>query len=66
MGPTLRRLDRCGRHALRHDCRRRRLVFLQHTAYYGCGTVFSVTLGGTEKVLHNFGAGSDGRTLVLA
>jgi uncharacterized repeat protein (TIGR03803 family) len=27
----------------------------------GCGTVFRVTLGGTETVLHNFGAGSDGR-----
>ncbi len=29
--------------------------------YKGCGTVFSVTLGGVEKVLHTFGAGSDGR-----
>jgi uncharacterized repeat protein (TIGR03803 family) len=28
--------------------------------YNGCGTVFSVTLGGKEKVLHSFGAGSDG------
>jgi uncharacterized repeat protein (TIGR03803 family) len=28
--------------------------------YYGCGTVYSVTPGGTEKVLHDFGAGSDG------
>ncbi len=25
-----------------------------------CGTVFSITRGGTEKVLHNFGNGSDG------
>jgi uncharacterized repeat protein (TIGR03803 family) len=29
--------------------------------YEGCGTVFSVTPGGTEKVLHSFGAESDGR-----
>jgi uncharacterized repeat protein (TIGR03803 family) len=28
-------------------------------AYKGCGTVFSVTLGGTEKVVHSF-AGGDG------
>ncbi len=27
----------------------------------GCGTVFSVTLGGTENVLHSFGAHGDGR-----
>ncbi|MFY9720558.1 MAG: choice-of-anchor tandem repeat GloVer-containing protein, partial [Candidatus Cybelea sp.] len=27
----------------------------------GCGTVFSVTLDGTEKVLHDFGTGSDGQ-----
>ncbi len=26
----------------------------------GCGTVFSVTTTGTEKVLYNFGGGSDG------
>jgi len=26
----------------------------------GCGTVFSITTGGTEKVLHSFGSGSDG------
>ena len=26
----------------------------------GCGTVFSLTLGGTETVLHNFIGGSDG------
>lgn len=26
----------------------------------GCGTVFSVTRSGKEKVLHNFGTGSDG------
>jgi uncharacterized repeat protein (TIGR03803 family) len=26
----------------------------------GCGTVFSVTVGGTEKVLHSFGKGADG------
>ena len=28
--------------------------------YHGCGTVFSVTPGGTEKVLHSFGGESDG------
>ncbi|MFZ0363724.1 MAG: choice-of-anchor tandem repeat GloVer-containing protein [Candidatus Cybelea sp.] len=28
--------------------------------YAGCGTVFSITPSGTEKVLHNFGAGIDG------
>jgi uncharacterized repeat protein (TIGR03803 family) len=28
---------------------------------YGYGTVFSITTGGTEKVLHSFGTGSDGR-----
>ncbi|MBV8067116.1 MAG: hypothetical protein JO113_03985 [Candidatus Eremiobacteraeota bacterium] len=28
----------------------------------GCGTVFSITIGGTEKVLHSFGNGSDGET----
>ena len=28
--------------------------------YVGCGTVFSVTTGGTEKVLHSFGGGLDG------
>jgi uncharacterized repeat protein (TIGR03803 family) len=26
----------------------------------GCGTVFSVTTGGTENVLHSFGDGTDG------
>ncbi|MFY9884527.1 MAG: choice-of-anchor tandem repeat GloVer-containing protein [Candidatus Cybelea sp.] len=26
----------------------------------GCGTVFSITTGGTEKVLHTFGKGTDG------
>lgn len=26
----------------------------------GCGTVFSITTGGVEKVLHSFGKGSDG------
>ena len=26
----------------------------------GCGTVFSITPGGTEKVLHSFGSGTDG------
>jgi hypothetical protein len=25
-----------------------------------CGTVFSITTGGTEKVLHSFGSGGDG------
>ncbi len=28
--------------------------------YGGCGTVFSITTDGTEKVLHNFGNGEDG------
>jgi uncharacterized repeat protein (TIGR03803 family) len=29
--------------------------------YYGCGgTVFSITTGGAEKVLHSFGEGTDG------
>lgn len=27
---------------------------------YGCGTVFSITMNGTEKVLHSFGKGDDG------
>jgi uncharacterized repeat protein (TIGR03803 family) len=27
---------------------------------YGCGTVFSITTGGVEEVVHSFGAGSDG------
>jgi uncharacterized repeat protein (TIGR03803 family) len=27
----------------------------------GCGTVFSITTGGKEKVLHSFGKGTDGR-----
>ena len=31
------------------------------SAYYGCGTVYGITLGGTEKVLHDFGTGSDGQ-----
>ena len=30
--------------------------------YQGCGTVFSITPDGTEKVLHSFGSGSDGST----
>ncbi len=30
--------------------------------YQGCGTVFSITMNGTEKVLHSFGRGSDGST----
>ncbi|MGA9943595.1 MAG: choice-of-anchor tandem repeat GloVer-containing protein [Candidatus Cybelea sp.] len=28
--------------------------------YPGCGTIFSITVNGTEKVLHSFGSGSDG------
>jgi uncharacterized repeat protein (TIGR03803 family) len=32
--------------------------------YGGCGTVFSITADGTEKVLHNFGEGKDGRNPV--
>ena len=27
---------------------------------FGVGTVFSITAGGTEKVLHSFGKGTDG------
>lgn len=27
---------------------------------FGCGTVFSITQSGTEKVLHSFGSGTDG------
>ncbi len=29
---------------------------------YGCGTVFSITPDGKEKVLHSFGSGTDGST----
>ncbi len=29
--------------------------------YYGCGTVYSVTPGGTEKLPHDFGTRSDGQ-----
>jgi uncharacterized repeat protein (TIGR03803 family) len=29
--------------------------------YHGCGTVFSITPGGKERVLHSFGASSDGK-----
>jgi uncharacterized repeat protein (TIGR03803 family) len=32
-----------------------------HTSYVACGTVFSITTKGTEKVLHSFGKGTDGR-----
>jgi uncharacterized repeat protein (TIGR03803 family) len=32
------------------------------TDYYSCGTVFSITTGGTEKVLHSFGAQPDGNS----
>lgn len=28
---------------------------------YGDGTVFSISRSGTEKVLHSFGSGSDGK-----
>jgi uncharacterized repeat protein (TIGR03803 family) len=28
--------------------------------YYGCGTVFSITPSGTEKILYSFGGGQDG------
>jgi uncharacterized repeat protein (TIGR03803 family) len=31
-----------------------------HRCTFGCGTVFSITQGGKEKVLHRFGVGSDG------
>jgi len=31
-----------------------------YTDALGCGTVYSITTSGTEKVLHRFGAGSDG------
>jgi uncharacterized repeat protein (TIGR03803 family) len=30
------------------------------SCYLGCGTVFSITPSGTEKVLHSFGSGTDG------
>lgn len=30
------------------------------SGYTGCGTLFSLTTGGTEKVLHSFGKGTDG------
>ena len=30
------------------------------SCYWGCGTVFSITPGGTEKILHSFGYGTDG------
>lgn len=30
------------------------------TGASGCGTVFSITMGGKEKVLHSFGKGTDG------
>jgi uncharacterized repeat protein (TIGR03803 family) len=29
-------------------------------ARFGCGTVFGITLSGTESILHRFGGGSDG------
>jgi uncharacterized repeat protein (TIGR03803 family) len=32
----------------------------KHQEFEGCGTVFSVTLTGTEKILHSFRGGSDG------
>jgi uncharacterized repeat protein (TIGR03803 family) len=32
---------------------------VQHDSY-GCGTVFGVTTGGTERVLHKFGGANDG------
>jgi uncharacterized repeat protein (TIGR03803 family) len=32
----------------------------RHCGGYGCGTVFKITLAGTETVLHRFGTGSDG------
>jgi uncharacterized repeat protein (TIGR03803 family) len=31
------------------------------TCHGGCGTVFSITTSGTEKVLHGFGKGRDGK-----
>jgi uncharacterized repeat protein (TIGR03803 family) len=36
--------------------------------YYpsGCGTVYSITTGGTEKVLHSFGYGDDGTSPVAS
>ncbi|HKU80741.1 MAG TPA: choice-of-anchor tandem repeat GloVer-containing protein, partial [Candidatus Tumulicola sp.] len=30
------------------------------SSQYGQGTVYSISTAGTEKVLHSFGAGSDG------
>jgi uncharacterized repeat protein (TIGR03803 family) len=35
--------------------------YCSDSEYYGCGTVYRITLGGTEKVLHDFGTGSDGQ-----
>jgi uncharacterized repeat protein (TIGR03803 family) len=32
----------------------------QRSYYYSCGTVFSITPGGKERVLHSFGNGADG------
>ena len=58
------------RGTLRHDVERRRVWQQQFqfqprvsTLPYppGCGTVFSITTGGTEKVLHSFGNGDDGQ-----
>ena len=51
-----RRPDRRKWHALRHDGWWRRVYLRRST----CGTVFSITTGGTEKVLHSFGKGTDG------
>ena len=48
---SVRKPDRCGRHALRHDVK---------GGAYGFGTLYSITTGGTEKVLHDFHKGTDG------
>lgn len=35
--------------------------FGSYISFYSCGTVFSITTGGKETLLHSFGNGNDGR-----
>jgi uncharacterized repeat protein (TIGR03803 family) len=35
-------------------------AYCEGNGSYGCGTVFSITTDGTERLLHSFGSGSDG------
>ena len=35
-------------------------AYYPYSPYFGCGTVFSITPSGTEKVLYNFGSAPDG------